>query len=93
MKIDVKHVAKLANLPLSEEEIKKFEEQLSETLTHIENLKEIDSAHTPPTNQVTNVENVLREDIVTPSLSQEDALKNAKAKENGSFKVASIFEN
>lgn len=92
MKIDVKHIAKLANLPITDEEEKKFETQLGETLSYIEMLQEVDTKNVKVTNQVTGLENVFREDEVKSSLSQEDALKNASATQNGFFKVAAILE-
>ena len=93
MKIDVSHVAKLANLPLSNEEKKKFEKQLSETLDYVKQLEEIDTKGIEPTSQVTGLENVTREDVAKPSLSQEEALSNTKSKYNGFFKVAAILDN
>lgn len=93
MKLDVKHIAKLANLTLSEEEEKKFEKQLEETVEYIEGLSEVDTADVEPTSQVTGLENVTREDEITPSLSQEDALKNAKSTYNGFFKVKGILRS
>lgn len=93
MKINVSHIAKLANLPLSDEEKKKFEVQLSETLDYVKQLEEIDTKGVEPTSQVTGLENVTREDEVTPSLSQEEALKNSKSTHNGFFKVPAILDN
>lgn len=93
MKIDISHIAKLANLSLSKEEKKKYEKQLNETLSYINNLTEIDTKDAEPTSQVTGLENVTREDTVTPSLSQEEVLKNAKFTHNGFFKVKAILEN
>ncbi|KKQ75324.1 MAG: Aspartyl/glutamyl-tRNA(Asn/Gln) amidotransferase subunit C [Candidatus Woesebacteria bacterium GW2011_GWB1_38_5b] len=93
MKFDVTHVAKLANLTLSSGEKKKFEKQLQETVEYIEELDEIDVKDIEPTSQVTGLENVLREDEVKPSLSQEDALKNAKSTYNGFFKVKGILDS
>jgi len=93
MKINVKHVAKLANLPLSPQEEKKFEKQLSETLDYIESLNEIDTSKTPPADNVTSLQNVTREDEVKPSLSQEEALKNAKSVYKGFFKVKGVLRN
>lgn len=92
MKIDVSHIAKLANLPLTSEEKNKFETQLSETLDYVKQLEEIDTKDIEPTSQVTGLENVTREDVVTPSLSQEEALKNSKSTYNGFFKVPAIME-
>jgi aspartyl-tRNA(Asn)/glutamyl-tRNA(Gln) amidotransferase subunit C len=93
MKFDVSHVAKLANLPLSDEEKKKFEKQLEETLQYIENLNEVDTNGVEPTSQVTGLENVLREDKTSPSLSQEEALSNTKSQQKGLFKVKGILGN
>lgn len=92
MKIDVSHVAKLANLPLSEGEKKKFEKQLSEILNYVNQLEGIDTKGIEPTSQVTGLENVTREDEVTPSLPQEEVLKNTKSKHNGFFKVKAILD-
>jgi len=91
-KIDVKHVAKLANLTLTPGEEAKLEKQLSETLSYIENLKEIDTLRVETTNQVTGLENVTREDVSKPSLSQEEALSNSKSTHNGLFEVPAILE-
>ncbi len=92
MKIDVTHVAKLANLPLKEEEIKKFESQLSQVLDYIKKLEEVDTSDVKPTSQVTGLENVLREDKARPSLPQDIALSQASATHNGFFQVKGIFE-
>lgn len=92
MKIDVVHVAKLANLPLKPEEKDKFEKQLSEILSYIEKLKEVDTKSVEITSQVTGLENVTRDDETTPSLTQEEALSNTKSKHNGLFKVKAILE-
>ena len=103
MKFDVSRVAKLANLPLSDEEKKKFANQLEETIKYIESLNEVNTEGVEPTSQVTGLENVTRDDIVKLSLSQEDALKNAKpaspdggqggSTHNGFFKVKGILGN
>ena len=92
MKIDVTHVAKLANLPLKLEEEKKFEKQLSEILSYVEKLKGVDTKNVETTSQVTGLENITREDETTPLLSQEEALLNTKSKHNGLFKVPAILE-
>lgn len=93
MKINVKHVAKLANLHVSSSEEKKFEDQLEQTIEYIENLNEVYTNNTTPTSQVTGLENVTREDIAKPSLSQEEALSNAKSTYKGFFKVNAILDN
>ena len=93
MKINVKSVAKLANLPLSPEEERKFEKQLEETLEYIENLNEVDTSKILPADNITSLTNVTREDSVTPSLPQEDALRNTKNQKKGLFKVKGILGN
>lgn len=93
MKIDVKHIAQLANLPLKDSEIPKFEKQLSDIVGYIEKLNALDTSSVESTAQVTGLSNVLREDGETiPCLSQDDALSNAKAKHNGLFMVEQILE-
>lgn len=59
---DILHLAKLANLQLSEDEIAKYLEQFEQTLEYVENLKELDTSKTQPTSQVTNLENVYFQD-------------------------------
>lgn len=90
--MNVSHVAKLANLSLTAEETKKFEKQLSDVLQYIDKLNEVDTTNVEPTSQVTGLENVLREDIASPSLSQKEALSNTKAQENGFFQVSGILD-
>lgn len=92
MKIDVKHVAKLANLPLTETEEKKFETQLSSILKYVDQLAKVDVSNVQQTSQVTGLKNVFREEEAKQSLSQEQALQNAKATQNGFLKVTAILE-
>jgi len=91
MKIDVKHVAKLANLPLSGDEEEKFERQLASIIEYVEKLNETDVGNVEETSQITGLENVTREDHPKPSLSQDEALSNAKSKHNGLFKVKKVL--
>lgn len=92
MKIDVKHVAKLANLTLKDTDAEKFEGQLSSILDYIKKLQEVDTSSVEETSQVTGLENVEREDKAQPSLTQEEVLSNTKDKQNGMFKVKAILE-
>lgn len=91
MQINVPHVAKLASLPLKKEEIEKFQKQLSAILDYIKKLDEVDTKNIKPSSQVTGLENVTRDDKPSPSLSQEEVLKNVKSKHNGFFKVKAVF--
>lgn len=89
--IDIKRVAQLASLPITPEEEKKLEKELTETLDYIATLNSIDTKNVTPTSQVTGLVNVLREDVARPSLSQEEALQNTKSAHNGFIKVAAIL--
>ncbi len=91
MKIDIKKLAKLANIPLKKDEEEKLEKQLEETLKYIESLNKIDTSKTSETNEVTDLKNVFREDIVERSFTQEEALKNAKHTYNGFFVVKAVL--
>ncbi|HUQ84961.1 MAG TPA: Asp-tRNA(Asn)/Glu-tRNA(Gln) amidotransferase subunit GatC [Candidatus Limnocylindrales bacterium] len=93
MKIDVRHVAKLAELPLKDDEINKLEEQLESTLKYIEQLNEVDTNNIEPTSQVTGLENIMRDDIAKESLSQEQATSNSTATHNGLFMVKGILNS
>lgn len=93
MKIDVKYVAKLANLPLSIEEEEKYSEQLSNILEYIEKLNQVDTSSVEPTFNVSGQSNVLREDSTIASLSQEEALSNAPKVKDSMFETKGVFEN
>ncbi|MBI2421055.1 MAG: Asp-tRNA(Asn)/Glu-tRNA(Gln) amidotransferase subunit GatC [Candidatus Levybacteria bacterium] len=93
MKFDISHVAKLANLPLSEKEKTKFGKQLEETLNYIENLNEVDTSNVRTVDNITGLQNIFRDDTTSPSLSQDEALSNTKSKHNGMFKVKGILDN
>lgn len=91
-KSEVKHIAKLANLKLSEKEVKKFSSQLSETLDYVDILNKLDTKGIEPTSQVTGLENVTRDDKPKPSLGQKEILSGASDKHNNFFKIKAIFE-
>jgi aspartyl-tRNA(Asn)/glutamyl-tRNA(Gln) amidotransferase subunit C len=90
--MDVKYVAHLARLALSPEEEQKFGAQLGSVLKYIEKLKEVDVSGVEPTAHAFPLVNVTRPDEVRPSLSHEDALRNAPAQANGLFIVPKIVE-
>jgi len=89
---DVRHVAELAKLRLTEEEIAQYAEQLSAILDYAEMLQQVDTSHVPPTPYVLPLANVMRSDVAGPSLANEAALANAPDKANGFFKVRAVFE-
>jgi aspartyl-tRNA(Asn)/glutamyl-tRNA(Gln) amidotransferase subunit C len=92
VEIDVKYVAHLARLALSPEEEQKMGAQLGNILGYIEKLKEVDVSGVEPTAHAFPLVNVTRPDEVRPSLSQEEALRNAPAHANGLFMVPKIVE-
>ncbi len=82
----------LARIGLEPGDEEFYAEQLSGILEHIDRLKELDTEAIPPTAQVVEVTNTLRDDVPRPCLSQEDALANAPAAVDGFFRVPSIQE-
>ena len=89
---DVKYVAHLARLNLSETEQQKLGEQLRGILAYVEKLKEVDVSGVEPTAHAVPLTNVVRPDVVQPSLTNAEALRNAPAKANGLFIVPKIVE-
>jgi len=89
---EVRHVAMLARIGLEPGDQEFYAEQLSGILAHIDRLKELNTDAIPPTAQVVEVANTLREDVPRPGLSQEEALANAPAAVDGFFRVPSIQE-
>ena len=80
---DVDHVAHLARLGLTADELTLLEGQLNHILDQYAKLAELDTDAIEPTAQTIELENILREDIVTPSLTVEEALRNAPAVAGG----------
>jgi aspartyl-tRNA(Asn)/glutamyl-tRNA(Gln) amidotransferase subunit C len=91
-RIDIKYVAHLARLALSPEEEQKFGAQLGDVLGYIEKLKEVDISGVEPTAHAVPLVNVTRPDEVKPSMSHEEAMRNAPAQANGLFMVPKIVE-
>jgi len=87
---DVKHIANLARLELTDEEVKKFSSQLGSILEHVANMSELDTSKVKPTAHAVALSNVLREDKVNHEVSREKALSNAPEEEEGAFKVPRI---
>ncbi|MDD4860292.1 MAG: Asp-tRNA(Asn)/Glu-tRNA(Gln) amidotransferase subunit GatC [Dehalococcoidales bacterium] len=89
---EVLHIARLARLGLSEEEIGPMGEQLSNILENFEILKQVDTTGIPPTAQSVALQSVMREDEVAPSLPPGDVLANAPRREDDYFKVRPVLE-
>lgn len=89
---EVRHVAELAKLSLSEEEVAQYAEQLSDILSYAEMLQDVDTSSVPPTPYVLPLSNVMRDDEPTPCLSNEEALANAPDSDEGFFRVRAVFD-
>ncbi len=88
---DVEHVAALARLGLTADEKVRLSEQLSSILEHISVLSRLDTDSIPPTAQVIEVANVLRDDDIRPSLPRDAILANAPRSEGGFFAVQAVL--
>ena len=89
-KEEVLHVAKLARLEFSPEEIEKYQQELNDILNYIDMLGEVDTAEVKPLSQVNDDTNNLREDTVRKSLTVEEALLNAPEAEDGAVIVPKV---
>ncbi|OGB98765.1 asparaginyl/glutamyl-tRNA amidotransferase subunit C [candidate division KSB1 bacterium RBG_16_48_16] len=88
---DVENIARLAKLAFTEEEKKRFVDQFNQILAYVEKLNELDTDDVVPTYHVLDLKNVMREDVVEPWLTQEEALANAPKQKNGYFSVPKVI--
>jgi aspartyl-tRNA(Asn)/glutamyl-tRNA(Gln) amidotransferase subunit C len=89
---EVLHIARLARLGLSEDEVTKFQGQLSQILDQFEALQSLDTDSVPPTAYQLSLENVVRDDEVRPSLGVDVALANAPLREGNFVRVRRVLE-
>jgi aspartyl-tRNA(Asn)/glutamyl-tRNA(Gln) amidotransferase subunit C len=89
---DVLHVAHLARLHLTDEEVDRMQAQLSNILEAIETLRDVDTSHVGPTASVIRLENVMREDVARRGLSREAALANAPLRDDPFLRVPTVLE-
>ncbi len=95
MKIDrdmVEHIANLAKLQLTDDEIERYAEQLSAILEYAERLQALDTDAIPPTASVLPLRNVLRPDAARPSLTPDEVLANAADAADGQFRVEAVLD-
>lgn len=90
--MDIKRIASLARLKLTEEEEQEFSSQLDSILKYIDKLKELDTLNVEPTAHILPLRNILREDKMTDSLTKENALRNAPDRTNDFYRVPKIIE-
>ena len=90
-KQEVRHIAKLANLEFSEEEIDRFTRQFNSIQEYVARLNALDTSAIEPTAHVGSGTHALRDDVLIPSISREEALANAPASDRGYFKVPRVI--
>ena len=89
---DVKYIAALSRLEISDEEMPKFTEHFNQILNYADILEKVDTTGIEPTFSILPLYNVLREDVPQEGVAHEDALKNAPAVHNDGFKVPRVIE-
>ena len=85
------HIAKLSRLEIKPEE-NFIKDQLSQAADYVDVLKELDTSSVPPTFQVNHKSTVLRDDVITPSFTQSEALSQAPDSQNGYFKTSATIK-
>jgi aspartyl-tRNA(Asn)/glutamyl-tRNA(Gln) amidotransferase subunit C len=88
---DVEHVAHLARLHLTDEELDRMQTQLSRILEAIESLRDVDTSHVGPTASVIQLENVMREDITSSSMPRDVTLANAPLRDDPFLRVPTVL--
>jgi aspartyl-tRNA(Asn)/glutamyl-tRNA(Gln) amidotransferase subunit C len=89
---EVRHIARLARVGLSEDDVTRFEDQLSQILDYFQRLQEVDTENVPPTAHTLAMHSVMRDDEPRPSFDKEDVLANAPRREGDLFRVRAVLE-
>ncbi len=89
---DVEHIAVLARIGITEEEVEMFREQLSNILEQFETLRDVDTTGIAATGHAGQLQTVLREDVPEDSLDQDQVLRNAPRREGPLFRVKAVLE-
>lgn len=90
---DVRAIADLARLELSNEEVQQYQKQLSDILGYFQKLEELDTSHIDPTSSVLPLTNVMREDKAAEALAVEDVVANAPDSDGEQFRVSAVLDN
>ncbi|MBI5050790.1 MAG: Asp-tRNA(Asn)/Glu-tRNA(Gln) amidotransferase subunit GatC [Nitrospirae bacterium] len=90
--MEIEHVAVLSRLELAEDEKRLFSKQINSIIEYIDKLNELDTKNTKPTAHVLSIENVFREDRLSPSLPKDKALQNAQNRTDDFYRVPKIIE-
>ena len=88
---DVAHVARLARMRLTDDELERFTDQLAAVLDHAADVAALDTAGVPPTAHPLPLQNVLRDDVIEPSLDRDEVLAQAPQIEQAMFRVPRIL--
>jgi aspartyl-tRNA(Asn)/glutamyl-tRNA(Gln) amidotransferase subunit C len=91
-KAEVEHVARLARLELSAQEVETFTGQMDAILAYVEKLNELETSGITPTAHAVPMENAFREDVVAPSIGIDNALANAPDRADNFFRVPKVIE-
>lgn len=89
---EVKHIALLSRLDLTEDEVDLYTGHLAEILDYVEKLKSLDVSNVEPMSHAVPMSNVMRDDTIEPSLSCKDALKNAPDRDGPNYRVPRVTE-
>ena len=89
----VRHIAHLARLRMSDDEIRTMTDELTNIVGYVDLLSEVDTTDVEPTAHALPLRNVLRTDEIKPSLPQDAALSNAPEQEKGFFRVPKVLDN
>lgn len=89
---EVRHIALLARVGLGDDEVSRFQHQLSEILDYFQSLQDVDTDDVPPTAHTLAMDNVMRDDEPRPSFDKEEVLANAPQREDDHFRVRAILE-
>jgi aspartyl-tRNA(Asn)/glutamyl-tRNA(Gln) amidotransferase subunit C len=90
---DVEKIALLARLKLTPEEKALYQEQLSAVLDYAERLNQLDIEDVPPTASAVSLQNIMRDDVVEPSLASNDVLYNAPKYTLNQFQIKAVLDN
>ncbi len=89
---EVRHVALLTRIRLTEQEVELYRSQMDDILEHFQMLQELDTDQVPPTSHSVPLDTVMREDETKPCLDKEDVLSNAPRREGDYFRVKAVLE-
>lgn len=89
---DVLHIARLARVGVTDDDVERFREQLSNILENFEALQQVDTTNVPPTAQSISLQNVMKDDAEAPSLPANQVLANAPNKEGEFFRIKAVLE-